>query len=157
LQAIGWSNPQQFMAPPNAQAAPPPEMVKMQADAAAKAKDADARMMMAQAKTAETQAKIQQGGFAPKEAGLAGGDQTNNPIQMMEARARLMDAQTKAKDVAVKFQSQQMEDEQRSADRASKERLEHMEIAKDHMSDMMDLEKERLAAHVQAPVKGVYP
>jgi len=25
LQAIGWSNPSQFMAPPNAQASPPPE------------------------------------------------------------------------------------------------------------------------------------
>jgi len=157
LQAIGWSNPQQFMAPPNAQAAPPPEMQQMQAKIANDTKAANARMMMAQAKAAESQAKIQQGAFAPKEAGLGAGDQAGNPIQMMDARARLMDAQTKARDVAVKLQSQHMEDQQRTADRISKERLEHLEMAKDHMSDMMDLEKERLAAQVKAPVKGVYP
>jgi hypothetical protein len=40
LQAIGWNNPTQFMAPPNAQGAPPPEMMKMQADAKAKAEEA---------------------------------------------------------------------------------------------------------------------
>ena len=52
LQAIGWSNPQQFMAPPNAQAAPPPEMQQMQAKIANETKDANARMILAQAKAA---------------------------------------------------------------------------------------------------------
>jgi hypothetical protein len=158
LQAIGWSNPQQFMAPPNAQAAPPPEMQQMQAKIANDTKDANARMMMAQAKAAESQAKIQQGAFAPTQGAQSRQQQPQvDPIQLMTARARLMDAQTKAKEIAIRLQSQQMEDDQRTADRQAKIQLEQMEMAKDHISDRMDLEKERLAAQVKAPVKGVYP
>ncbi len=61
LQAIGWSNPSQFMAPPNAQGAPPPEMMKMQADAKAKDVAAQARMMDAHTKAQKAQADIQMG------------------------------------------------------------------------------------------------
>lgn len=61
LQAIGWSNPSQFMAPPNAQGAPPPEMMKMQADAKAKDITAQARMLDAQTKAQKAQADIQIG------------------------------------------------------------------------------------------------
>jgi hypothetical protein len=61
LQAIGWSNPSQFMAPANAQGAPPPEMMKMQADAKAKDITAQARMLDAQTKAQKTQADIQMG------------------------------------------------------------------------------------------------
>ena len=61
LQAIGWNNPTQFMAPPNAQAAPPPEMMKMQADAKAKDMMAQAHMMDAQTRAQKAQAEIQLG------------------------------------------------------------------------------------------------
>lgn len=59
LQAIGWNNPTQFMAPPNAQGAPPPEMLKMQADAKAKDLTAQARMLDAQTKAQKSQADVQ--------------------------------------------------------------------------------------------------
>ena len=61
LQAIGWNNPTQFMAPPTAQGAPPPEMLKMQADAKAKDITAQARMLDAQTKAQKSQADIQMG------------------------------------------------------------------------------------------------
>jgi len=67
----------------------------------------------------------------------------------------VMDAQTKAKNLAVQVHKQMAEDEQRSADRQSKDHLERLQIFKDHMSDQMDLEKERLAAQARVPVKGV--
>jgi len=101
------------------------------------------------------QAKIQQGAFAPKPGVAPQGGADNDPSKAAMAQARVMDAQTKAKELAVRLQSQHMEDQQRTADRQSKENLERMEIFKDHMSDQMDLEKERLAAQARVPVKGV--
>jgi hypothetical protein len=59
LQAIGWSNPSQFLASPSAQQNPPPELVKMQADAKAAQTIADARMMDAQTKAKTDAAKAQ--------------------------------------------------------------------------------------------------
>lgn len=51
LQSLGWSNPQQFLMPPGAASQPPPELLKMQADAENAGKLADA-------KVAETQSRI---------------------------------------------------------------------------------------------------
>ena len=157
LQAIGWSNPQQFMVPlgslnqkmtPEQQAA----VAKIQNDK----QKADADMIRAQADQAEVQAKIQAGAFAPKhEAPAASGQSEQDPAKMVMAQARAMDAQTKAKELAVRLQSQHMEDQQRTADRESKQQLERMEIFKDHMSDQMDLEKERLAAQAHISTRGV--
>jgi hypothetical protein len=58
----------------------------------------------------------------------------------------MMDAQTKQKDLQLRMIEMQNEDRQREADRKSKEHLTIMEMHKDHLSDMMDLEKERIAA-----------
>ncbi len=59
LQAIGWSNPSQFLASPDAQKNPPPELIKMQADAKAAQTLSDARMMDAQTKAKTDAAKTQ--------------------------------------------------------------------------------------------------
>ena len=156
LQAIGWSNPQQFMVPLgslNQKMTPEQQAVvaKIQIDK----QDADAKMITAKAKEAEAQAKIQQGAFAPKPDVAPQGEPVNDPSKMVMAQARAMDAQTKAKELAVHLQSQHMEDQQRTADRESKQQLERMEIFKDHMSDQMDLEKERLAAQAHISTRGV--
>jgi len=73
---------------------------------------------------------------------------------MMTAQARMMDAETKAKELAIRLHTQGMEDQQRTADRESKERLERMTIFKDHLSDHMDLEKEQAAAKLAHLKKG---
>lgn len=58
LQAIGWSNPMQFMAPATAQGQPPPELVAMQAKTAAQTKAADAKMLEAQSKASNDAKRI---------------------------------------------------------------------------------------------------
>jgi hypothetical protein len=59
LQAMGWSNPSQFMKPENQRNQPDPVVEKGKADAAANAKNADARMMDSQTRAAESQARSQ--------------------------------------------------------------------------------------------------
>ena len=59
LQAIGWSNPSQFLASPAAQQKPPPELLKMQADTEAEKLLSEARMMDAQTKAKSDAAKAQ--------------------------------------------------------------------------------------------------
>lgn len=58
LKALGWSNPEQFMAPPEAQGAPPPEMLERQAKVQNDGKRADAAMLNAQANAQKSQAQI---------------------------------------------------------------------------------------------------
>lgn len=59
LQALGWSNPQQFMVPPQALAEkPPPEMLKAMADIENSKSNAAARMMDSQTRAKEIDAKI---------------------------------------------------------------------------------------------------
>jgi hypothetical protein len=57
LQALGWNNPQQFMAPPSAQAAPPPQLIQQQAETAAKTLTSQAAMVTAQARAKEAGAR----------------------------------------------------------------------------------------------------
>lgn len=55
LKALGWSNPEQFMAPPEAQGAPPPELMERQAKVQNDAKRAEAAMINAQANAQKSQ------------------------------------------------------------------------------------------------------
>jgi len=59
LQALGWSNPQQFMVPPQSLAEkPPPEMLKAMADIENSKSNAQARMMDSQTRAKEVDAAI---------------------------------------------------------------------------------------------------
>lgn len=138
LQAMGWSNPQQFFAPQSAQQKPPPEMQKAMAeiqikkqDADAKTKEADARMQEAQAKVAETQAKIQQGAFMPKAAGLGAG--APNPAEAMEMQMKQADMQLKQQEMADRSQQHKIDDRNRDLDRQSRERIALLQLARDVM------------------------
>jgi len=128
LQALGWSNPDQFMAPPSAQQAPPPEMVQMQAKLANEKAAVEAKTMEAQSKVAETQAKIQSGYFDRKSEGL-------NPeaahAQLTSAQADLMNAQTKRAEMGLRHQERSIEDQNRDLDRESRERIAMLGVAKD--------------------------
>jgi hypothetical protein len=126
LQAIGWSNPSQFMAPPNAQASPPPELLQAQSKIKTDEMTANARMMEAQARTAEIQAKIQSGAFAPKQEGPEMGQ-----AAMTAAQADLINAQTKQSEVGVRHQERMVEDQNRDLDRQSRERVAMLQLARD--------------------------
>ena len=129
LQAIGWSNPQQFLAPKSAQSQPPPELLQAMNKAQNETKTADARMIEAQAKQAETQAKIQSGAFMPKQG--PGHDPNAGQAAIMQAHADLMNAQTKQGEVGLRHQERMAEDENRDMDRQSRERVAMLQLARD--------------------------
>lgn len=56
LQAMGWNNPDQFFAPPDAQGKPPPELMKAQAELQIRKQEADTKAMEAQARAQKMQA-----------------------------------------------------------------------------------------------------
>jgi len=133
IQAIGFSNPAQFFAPPQAQQEPPPELKKIMGDIATQKQEADAKTMDAQAKMAEVQAKIQQGAFAPK-SGLGGGEQQQqNPLDDLTAKTKLMDAETRRSELGIKHSEREAEDRNRDLDRQSRERVQVLELARDIM------------------------
>jgi len=112
LQAIGWSNPQQFLAPPQAQASPPPELQEKMAKIKVAQQDADTRRMVAQAKVAETQ---------------QGGANAGKPANPMEA----LNLQVKQQEVQQKAQDALLDAENRKRDRESRERLAAIRLAED--------------------------
>lgn len=133
LQTIGWNNPEQFLVPPTAQAAPPPELLEAQAKMEAGKIDSQARMMVAQAKVAETQAKIEQGAFAPKPEGGLGGSQPQQPtpLELEELKIKQMDAMTRAESIGIKHRDAMVQDRNRDLDRQSRERLQLLQLAKE--------------------------
>ncbi len=132
LQAIGWSNPSQFMAPPQAQKNPPPEMLQAMAKIQNETKTAEARMMEAQARVAETQAKIQSGAFMPKQPTQGPGlDPQMGQAALLKAQADMLNAQTKAGEVGIRHQERMADDENRDLDRQSRERIAMLNLARD--------------------------
>lgn len=135
LQTIGWNNPEQFLVPPQAQAAPPPELLQAQAKMQTEQMGAQAKMIVAQSKAEETQAKIQQGAFAPKPQAPGGvGPQEPpqpTPLELEELKVKQMDAQTRAAGMQMKHHDLMVEDQNRDLDRQSRERLELMQLAKE--------------------------
>lgn len=139
LKAIGWNNPQQFLAPPNAQGKPPPELQKVIAEMQIKKQDSDAKMIDAKAREAKTKAEIAKMGMESQHmaaGGLAGGPsdkQVDTPVDQMLAQADIMDAQTRAQDVQLKAQFHATEDRNRDLDRQSRERIQLLNLAKEVM------------------------
>jgi hypothetical protein len=124
LVALGWSNPEQFMAPPAAQGAPPPELLAAQAKAASEAKTADARMLDAQTGAALAQAKL----MNPGQSG---------PSEMeMALKAKAED--TRAQQVAFQQQRASVDDANRDKDREADMAIEQAKL----VADMLRLDAE---------------
>jgi len=138
LQAVGWSNPEQFMVPASALGRLPPDLEMKQQEAAVKAKMADAKTQLDLAKAQEITAK----------AGQNGTEQQPDPAALMMAKSKLMDSETWREELKDKRQLTHMELAQKERDREGKEQLAILGIQKDHLSDQMDLAKERL--HIEA-------
>ena len=158
LIAIGWSNPQQFMAPISSHATPPPEVLQAQAELKIKQQDADAKTMLAKAKAAELQAKAQQPpegqnqppqGLGVLDMAKAKAMHTDSQtkahkvmsdaqiaaqqlhIEKMKAQTGLMDAHTKARDVFQKRDDIMMRNENDEKDREARNKLELLSLAKE--------------------------
>ena len=107
ITTLGWSNPEQFFAPPSAQQQPPPELQQQIAETQIKKQLADARTLEAQSKAQETQAKLK--GLVP-----GGEGQGTDPAETDIKRQGLM-----LKAQAQNFQEQRatIEDKNRDQDR----------------------------------------
>ena len=111
LRAMGWSNPEQFMAPLSAQGKMPPEMEQKIAELQIKKQDADTRAMVAQATVAE------------KLGGAEGGGEPD-PMKMA-------DLQIKQQEIEQKETDAKLDAINRQRDRESRERLAAVRLAED--------------------------
>jgi len=137
LQALGWSNPQQFMVPASVQANPPPELIQAQANMANQSKEADARVLDAQTRAKQveadialTQAKTQEimanlGGGMP---GSEGGDSFQDQVKIAELKLQHQDMVQRSEDAALDAVN-------RKRDRESRERLAAMRFAETAMQN----------------------
>jgi hypothetical protein len=139
LKAIGWNNPQQFMAPAGAAQQPPPEVQKAMAELQIKKQDADTRAKEAQSREEKTKAEIAHMGMEAQHkaaGGLASGDssrQVDTPVDQTLAQVEVMDAQTRAREVQMKAAFHATDDRNRDLDRQSRERMALLKLAGDIM------------------------
>ena len=149
LQAIGWSNPQQFLAPPSAQAKKPPELEQKDKELALKKQEADTKASLAQAQIAKMQAETQmdlQGGLAPQQDPMAGADMQH---KKEELELKQLELSLRAKQVGV-------DSENRAADRESRERIEYAKIIQDLIlhPESENIEKRMMTPELREGLKG---
>jgi len=109
MKAMGWSNPEQFMAPPDAAANPPPQVMQAIEELKIKKQEADAKTMLAQAKVQESQ---MQEGQAP------------DPVKMAEL-------QLEQREIEMRGADAKLDAFNRLRDRESRERLAAVRLAED--------------------------
>lgn len=134
LKAMGWSNPEQFLAPANQQGQIPPEMQKAMAEIQILKQEADAKSMVAQASVqeaqvdgqarmldAQTKQLLAQAKMLEAQAKAGGED---GEYRNVDAKAKMMDAETRRQDVHLKamkmgvdMHNANEESEHREADR----------------------------------------
>jgi hypothetical protein len=120
LQAMGWSNPQQFMVPPSSlQQKPPPEVQYAQAMVQIKKQEADAKTAMVGVKQQEVAAKMQADGGAP----------AGPQAPTIEDQIKMADLQVKKQELQDKQQDSMMDAINRKRDRESRERLAAVKLA----------------------------
>lgn len=140
LMALGWSNPDEFFVPPQARAAPPPQLVQMQAqmkneqaETQAKVTESQARMVEAQARDKDVTAKVETGHYAPKPEKSNGvaGPEPETTLDIAKAHATVLDAETRQREVAVREQEAATENQNRDQDRLASEREAAIALAGD--------------------------
>ena len=140
LKAIGWSNPEQFMAPASAQGKMPPEMQEKIAKIQIEKQDADTRSKVADAKIAETQAKMQ--GLA---GGMASGGQVDGGLAGPELDLKHRELDLKQQDIEARAADAAADASNREADREARLRVEGMRL----MSQRMESQESREHEHAQ--------
>lgn len=116
LKAMGWSNPEQFFATPEIQNQTPPEIIKGLADIEVNKKKADAAVMDAQTRAQDVQIKAQD-------------NQTKLNSAQAKAAADNLRAQTEKMKVQNEIEYSEREIRSQNADRASKERIQLIDLA----------------------------
>ena len=139
IRALGFSNPEQFMAPPSAMGNAPPELVRMQQEGQAKVQDAQSKAIMAKAKADQVKAHAEMEMFRFQlDASKGNGKSGPEPLDVAKTKAMMMDAQTRAKLADSKHADLALTAHEHAATRASNEHLATMELAKEVMLHQME-------------------
>lgn len=121
LQAMGWNNPSQFMAPMSAQGKMPPEMEMKLKELQIKGQDVAIKQQLAQAKIAEIVSKIQN----PAQPDQKG----KSPDEMAQVERMKME------EMRIKEQDSMLDARNREADRESRERLALLKLIQEIASN----------------------
>jgi hypothetical protein len=123
LQALGWSNPQQFMIPPSAQGQTPPEMIQAQAKMAVDQSNAQARMLDSQTRAKEAQDRLK---LDHMRLQMEQGRDPGDPSKMFGLQVQQEEIQQRAQDSLLDAVN-------RKRDRESRERLAAIKLAEEMM------------------------
>ena len=126
LQALGWSNPQQFMIPASAQGAPPPEMIQAQAKMANDQMNSQARMLDSQTRAKEAQERLQLDHMRLQM------EMNQNQGPDPEKQAQI---QTQQMEIQQRNQDSMLDAVNRKRDRESRERLAAIKLAEELMKN----------------------
>jgi hypothetical protein len=129
LQALGWSNPQQFMIPASAQGKPPPELMQAMAKAQNDKSNAEARMLDSQTRAQEAQARIQ---LDQQRLQMEMQRDQGDPSKMAQIETQRMEIQQREKDTMFDAIN-------RKRDRESRERLAAIKLAEELMRNPQGL------------------
>ena len=171
LQAIGWSNPEQFMAPPDKQQETPPEVLQGMEELKIKHQEADTKSQAAQAKSQIDQMRAQ---IDQMKLQI---DQTRAQADTMRAQADMIKAQQppagglapppedptkilnlhlKAKDLQFKQERAAADDTNRDLDRQSDVTMKKMDLESDSIKasaeqehDITMQERDHLSEHIK--------
>jgi hypothetical protein len=144
LQAVGWSNPEQFMIPQDAQGQMPPEMQQKIAEMQIKKQEADAKTMSVQSKAQYDQAKLQLDAAKLQTEGLGGAgpegpkeltdheklsDVVDLKIKKQLADAKMMDTKIKAAALEQNMKKDQADNQMEQEEMLAKERIQMIDLA----------------------------
>jgi hypothetical protein len=174
LKAIGWSNPEQFLAPPQAAGQVPPEVQRAMAEIQILKQEADAKSMVAQASVqeaqidgqarmmdAQTKQMLAQAKLAETQGKEGPGDQ---PWHAVDSKAKLMDAETRRQDLHLKAVKMGVDihhagedSEHREADRVLDAHHRRMDRMVDSMHRDKDRDSRERALMLAKTLKGAGP
>lgn len=144
LSAMGWRDPQLFFIPPSAMTQPPIQLQQARAEmendktaASAKIAEANAKATEAQAKADEVKAKAEAGAFSPRDHTGKEEHQESN-LEAATATAKLMDARTRAREVALKGLAQGAQMHNAAQARQARQRDDAIDLAKAVITDPSD-------------------
>lgn len=129
LKAMGWSNPEQFMIPADAQGQMPPEMQRIMTELQIKKQDADTRSMTAKGKMMVDAAKLQQDAVSGRPEQPSELQAADVAIKKQLADAKMMDTKIKAAGLAANMKKDEADNAMTQAEMIAKERIQMIDLA----------------------------
>lgn len=138
LRALGWSNPEQFLAPPSAQGKMPPELEQKMKEFQLKDKELGLKAQETQAKTQKMQADTaleQQRLQLDAQQGMATGGLVGKGLSPEEFQLKAQEQRTKADQVQYNILNAAADARSQEADRQTKVKIEEMRLLNQHVRD----------------------